>query len=115
LLLAAVGLYGLVAFGVSQRRQEIGVRLALGATPLDILRLVLGQAMGFAAAGVGIGALSAMGATRLMRSLLFETSPTDAVTFTGVPLVLIAVMALASAIPARRATRVDPQVTLRGE
>ncbi|MDH4062904.1 MAG: ABC transporter permease, partial [Acidobacteriota bacterium] len=115
LLLAAVSLYGLVAFTVRQRTVEIGVRMALGARPGDVLRLVIGQALILALAGVGLGSVSAYGAARMMRALLFETSPGDGATFVVMPLALLAVVMLASALPARRAARVDPAVALRGD
>lgn len=115
LLLAAIGLYGLVAYTVSQRTQEIGVRLALGAGPADVLRLVVRQALALAAVGIAIGTLAAFGAARLMRSMLFETSPSDAITFVAVPLLLLTVIVLASLVPARRAAHVDPLITLRGD
>jgi putative ABC transport system permease protein len=114
LLLASVGLYGLVAYTVSQRTEEIGVRLALGATPADVLRLVVRQALGLALAGLSIGLIVAVSTTRLIRSLLFEISPHDPLTFIAVPIVLLVVIVLASLIPARRASRVDPVVAIRG-
>jgi putative ABC transport system permease protein len=115
LLLAAIGLYGLVSSGVTQRRQEIGLRVALGATSRDVLGLVIGQALGLALAGIALGSLAAFAGARLMRSLLFATSPTDAATFAVVPLVLTVVATGAAALPAWRATRVDPLTTLRGD
>jgi len=115
LLLASVGLYGLVAYTVSQRTEEIGVRLALGARQTDVLRLVLRQAMTLAAIGSAVGLAASLGAARLMRSLLFETSPTDLASFVVVPVVLLAVTLVAAAVPARRASRVDPLVTRRGQ
>jgi putative ABC transport system permease protein len=114
LLLASVGLYGLVAYTVSQRTEEIGVRLALGATPGDVLRLVVRQALVLALAGLSIGLMVAVSTTRLIRSLLFEISPHDPLTFIAVPIVLLVVIVLASLIPARRASRVDPVVAIRG-
>ena len=113
LLLAAIGLYGLVAYTVSQRTEEIGLRLALGARPSDVLRLIVRQALALAAAA-SRSVCRAAGATRLMQSLLFETGTHDPATFVGVPLVLLAVIVFASVIPARRASRVDPAITLRG-
>jgi putative ABC transport system permease protein len=115
IVLAAVGLYGLVAFTVRQRTVEIGVRLALGARRADVLRQVIGQAAGLAAVGIALGLAAAAAATRLMRSMLYETSTTDLTTFVVVPAVLLIVVLMASAVPARRASRIDPAVTLRGE
>lgn len=113
LLLASVGLYGLIAYTVSQRTPEIGLRLALGARPSDVVALVVRQGLVLGAIGTGIGLVAAFAAARLMTSLLFETSPNDAATYIAVPIVLLAVIALASLIPARRASRVDPVATLR--
>jgi predicted permease len=115
LLLAAVGIYGVLARSVSQRTQEIGVRLALGAERRDILSLILRQGTKLTLIGVGIGITAAMALTRLMRSLLFGVSSTDLLTFVGVALLLTFVAMLASYIPARRAMRVDPIVALRYE
>ena len=115
IVLAAIGLYGLVAFTVRQRTIEIGVRLALGARRADVLRQVVGQALLLSAAGIAIGLAAAAAATRLMQSLLYETSTTDLTTFVVVPMVLLVSVVLASAIPARRASRIDPVVALRGD
>jgi putative ABC transport system permease protein len=115
LLLAAVGIYGVLARSVSQRTQEIGVRLALGAEQRDILSLILRQGTKLTLIGVGIGITAAMALTRLMRSLLFGVSSTDLLTFVSVALLLTFVAMLASYIPARRAMRVDPIVALRYE
>jgi putative ABC transport system permease protein len=115
IVLAAIGLYGLVAYTVRQRTVEIGVRLALGARRWDVLRQVVGQALVLSAVGIAIGLAVSAGATRLMRSLLYETSPTDPATFLIVPVVLFAAVIAASALPARRASRIDPAVALRGE
>jgi len=114
-LLAAVGLYGVLAFIVAQRRREIGVRMALGATGRDVIRDVLGHGLRLAAFGVSIGLALALAITRLMSALLFGTSPTDVATFAGAATLLTLIAAIASLIPALRASRVDPLVALRDE
>jgi ABC-type antimicrobial peptide transport system permease subunit len=113
--LAAVGLYGLISYTVSQRRREIGVRLALGAPRGNILRLVLGQGLRLAALGLAVGMLLGFGLARVMASALVGVSATDPVTFTVVPAILGLVALAATAIPARRAARYDPAVVLRAE
>jgi putative ABC transport system permease protein len=115
LVLAAVGLYGLVAFLVTQRIREIGVRMALGATPAEILKMVLGNVARWTFAGVLLGLAGSWFATRLLESLLFEVAPHDPVLLTSAALTLILVTFLAAWIPARRAMRVDPLVALRYE
>jgi putative ABC transport system permease protein len=113
LFLAAIGVYGVIAYGVTQRTHEIGVRVALGARATDVLRLVVGRGVTLTGIGVLIGILGAVAVTRVTATMLFDVSPTDPLSFVGVSVFLIAVSALASYIPARRATRVDPLEALR--
>jgi ABC-type antimicrobial peptide transport system permease subunit len=113
LVLACVGLYGLIAYSVSQRRHEFGVRVALGAAQSTIMRLVVGEGLYLAAVGVGIGLVVAVAATRLLVGLVVGVEPQDPVTFAAVTLVLVAATLLATYIPARRAARVDAMVALR--
>jgi ABC-type antimicrobial peptide transport system permease subunit len=113
LVLATVGIYGVMAYLVSQGIRELGIRIALGATPRDILSLVMWQGAALAFAGLTLGLAGALMLTRLMRSLLFGVTATDAVTFTGVALLLATIALTASLIPARRASRIDPMLSLR--
>lgn len=115
LLLAMVGVFGVLAYSVAQRTQEIGVRIALGATPGGILKMVLGQGLLTVAFGLLVGLAGSLLLTRTMRSMLFEISPNDPLTIVGIALLLLLIAMLASYIPARRATRVDPMVALRYE
>jgi putative ABC transport system permease protein len=115
LALAAVGLYGVVAFSVTRRTQEIGIRMALGAQRTDVLRLVVGEGARLAVLGVSIGIAASFVITRLLSSLLFGVSATDPITFAGVAALLSLIALLASYIPARRAMRLDPNNALRYE
>ena len=115
LALAAIGIYGVISYGVAQRTREMGIRMALGAQSRDVVKLVLRQAMLMTLGGVAIGLLASFALTRLMRSLLFSVSVTDPLTFAVIALLLIFVSVLACVIPARRATKIDPLVALRYE
>jgi len=115
LVLAMAGVFGVLAYSVAQRTREIGVRVALGATPGGILKMVLGQGLVTVAIGMAIGLAGALLLTRTMRSMLFEVSPNDPVTMVVIALLLLFIALLASYIPARRATRVDPMIALRYE
>jgi predicted permease len=115
LLLAAIGIYGVIAYSVTQRTHEIGVRIALGAERGDVLRLLLGQGMVLAGLGIGLGIAGALALTRLLESYLFRVQPTDPIALSSTALLLGAVAMLTSYIPARRATKVDPLIALRHE
>jgi len=115
LLLAAVGIYGVIAYSVSRRTQEMGIRMALGARGRQLTGMVLGRTLILALGGVIIGLFAAVGATRFMGSLLVDVSALDAATFILVPLLLCVVAAAAAYLPARRASKVDPMVALRYE
>jgi predicted permease len=115
LVLGIIGLYGVIAYAVSQRRREIGIRLALGARPAELKKMFVRHGLTLASIGVGIGLVAAAGLMRLMKSLLFGISPLDPLTYTAVPVVLVAAAMLASYLPARRAAAVDPVETLKAE
>jgi putative ABC transport system permease protein len=115
LLLAVIGVYGVIAYSVAQRTQEVGIRRALGAQQGDILQLVLCQGLGLAFVGVGVGVGAAFALTRVMNNLLFQVSSTDPATFIAIALLFVIMTLAASYLPARRATRVDPMIALRYE
>jgi putative ABC transport system permease protein len=115
LLLSAVGLYGVMAQSVTERTRELGIRIAIGAAPRQVRDLVLRQGLAMAAGGAAVGAIAAFAASRALKGALYGVAPVDAVTFAAVPVILLAVCAVACALPARRATRVDPAVALRAE
>jgi ABC-type antimicrobial peptide transport system permease subunit len=109
------GIYGVTAYVVGQRSNEIGLRMAMGATPGHVLRLILRHGIALAAAGMALGFLGSLAGTRLMSSMLFEVTPSDPITYAGAALLLGAVVLAASYIPARRAAKLDPLIALRQE
>ena len=115
LALAVLGIYSVVSYGVSQRAQEIGVRMAIGARGDDVIKMIVAEGLKLAVVGVTIGVIGAIALTRLITSLLYDVSPVDPVTFLGVSLVLALAALVASYIPALKATRVDPVLALKHE
>jgi ABC-type lipoprotein release transport system permease subunit len=115
LSLAAIGIYGIMSYAVKRRTREIGIRMALGGSPRDVVRLVVGQGMQLAVIGLGVGIIAALAATKLMADMLFGITPRDPVTFGTITVLLAAVALFASWIPARRAVRTDPTTALRTE
>jgi putative ABC transport system permease protein len=113
LMLAAVGIYGVLSYLVSQRTHEIGIRLAIGADRVQVLGMILRQGVMLALFGIGVGVVGAFALTRLMQSLLYQVTPSDPITFAAVPVALVIVAATASYLPALRATRVSPVKALR--
>lgn len=114
-LTLALGIYGVMSLNVANRRNEFGIRLALGAQRSNVLRMILGQGLRLAVVGVGLGLFAAIGFTRLLKGLLFGISTSDPLTFVVIALVMIGVALLACWVPARRATKVDPLIALRYE
>jgi putative ABC transport system permease protein len=115
LLLAAVGIYGVISYAVRQRTHELGIRMALGAQKSDVLRMILAQGLKLTLIGIVLGALAALILTRWMESLLFEVQPNDLLTLSAIALLLSLVALIACWVPARRATKVDPMIALRYE
>ena len=115
LALGMLGVYGVLSYTVGQRTQEIGIRMALGADRTQVSRMIVGQAVRLTATGILLGLAGAVATARLIASLLFGVQPLDAVTWAGTCLLMLAASVLASSVPARRATRVDPTVALRSE
>jgi ABC-type antimicrobial peptide transport system permease subunit len=115
LVLAAIGTYGVLSYLVTERRREIGIRVALGASAAGIVRLVLRQGMTLTVVGIGVGIVGALGLARVTRSLLFGVTPNDPATYAAVSVVIAAVALLACLVPAQRAVRVDPLVAIRDE
>jgi putative ABC transport system permease protein len=115
LVLAAVGVYGLISYSVAQRTREIGIRVALGARPAQVVRPIVREGMTLAAIGVAVGLAGSAAATRLISSFLFQVNSTDPLTFSAVAVLLLVVALVASYVPSRRALRVDPLTALRAE
>ena len=115
MVLAVVGVYGVMAYMVLQRTSEIGIRMAMGARSIDVIRMVVGQSMRLALAGIGLGVAVALALTRLVANLLYDVSPDDPVTFLTVASILAATALVAGGIPAWRAARIDPVSALRQE
>ena len=115
LLMAGLGVFGVLSFAVTQRTRELGIRIALGAAPASVQRMVVGQGLGLVGAGLALGLVGAFALTRLMASMLYGVAPTDPVTYAAVGAVLVAIAVVASYLPARRATRVDPIIALRAD
>jgi putative ABC transport system permease protein len=115
LVLSAIGVYGVLSYAVTQRTHEIGIRIALGAEPRDVLALVVGRGLALTAAGLVLGVAAALASTRVMATLLFEVKPSDPPTYIIIATVLALAALVASYIPARRASRVDPLIALRSE
>src|SRR6185369_15378075 len=115
LVLTVVGVYGVISYSVSQRSQEFGIRIAVGARPWHVLSLILSQSLCTTVIGVVAGIVASLALTRAMRSLLFHISPTDPITLVSVSLLILCLSAVASFLPARRATKVDPMEALRNQ